>query len=338
MHCVICGKSIVFDAPVEDRSARKPRTVFDPNYLKQSPYCPTPATCGDEWRSRQPHLFKVELPSSLPSLSSPGENLLIIALRSGTGDMLEDKGFAALEGVSKNVRGSAIPTKLKDFHKQVSHFDKQTPDGVGILADQMLEIAILAYHGALAVKAQGQPIILYRVADKGALTLDEKLQTLSGRIRVKIPTGSDDKEVWPLEKTAAWIQGAIRARANFLLLSDPRGDLKGGKDGRSDAVYVRELHQILNTHYDIDKALPDELTGKMRAESKVAFILRPKAGTVSEPIPLIPKMSKQMSATGAWDGSKSSLTLSDAPGLIRDSLRQRFQVASIDLGGIPLYG
>ena len=342
MQCVVCAKPIEFSEPTVDKikepgKRAKHVTRFDPHFLQQHPYCPPPATCGDTWRNRMPHLFKVTLPDTLPSAEGLGETLLKVALQSGMGSMLDDKDFAALQSVSKQTRSFAIGSQHKDAHKPATHYDKQTTAGVAIVADEMLDIAILAYHGALEVKAAGKPIILYRIADKGALTPAEKLQTLSGRIRVKISTGSEDKEVWPLEKTAAWIQGAMRARVSFLLLSDPRGNLKGGKDGSGDAVYVRELHQILCSHYEIAKAATTDLTEKMRSGGTQAFILKPKSGTESAPIPLIPKMSRHMAASNTWDGSVSSLSLSDAPTLIRDSLKTRFEKASSALGGIPEY-
>lgn len=336
MQCVICGEAIVFQPPEVTGTDRRPKIKFDPNYLNQSPYCPKPKLCGDAWRSRHPHLFKVR-PEDPASLNASSAGALTAALRSGMGGWLEDKDFAALHSVSKEVRSFSLPNQLKDARKAVKHFDKSTPDGVDVLADQMLEIALLAYQGALEVKAMGKPIILYRVADKSALSLDEKLQTLSGRIRVRIGSGSDSKEVWPLEKTAAWIQGALRAKASFLLLSDPRGDLEGGKDGHSDAVYVRELHQILGSFYLIAEASDDELTDKMRRSSTRAFILKPRQHSPSAPVPLIPKMSRQMGMSNTWDSSVSSLTLSDSPFLIRASLRGRFVDASAKLGGIPPY-
>jgi hypothetical protein len=333
MLCVICGKAIEYIDPV----TRRKKTTYDPRFLKQTPYCPEPSPCGTTWRNRQPLLFNVSPPEDLPGVKARGGSSLINALQAGMGDYLTDKDFVALTRVSKDVRGFAIPNQLKSAHRQVKHYDKQNQAGVDILADQMLEIAILAYHGALEVKSQGKPIILYRVADKTALTVEEKMQTLSGRIRVKIPTATEEKEVWPLEKTAAWIQGALRARANFLLLSDPRDNLQGGKDGHSDAVYVRELHQILSSHYMIAEAGIDDLTDQMRRKSIRAFILKPKPDMPSAPLPLIPRMSTHMSASNTWDGSVPSLTLSDPSLLVRSSLREQFVTASSRLGGLPLY-
>lgn len=334
MHCIICSKKIVFSANVVTRRGKRARTVFDQAFLNQSPYCPDSPACKAAWRARQSHLFSVEK-SDWQSASAPARTLNA-ALNSGMGKLLDDRDFTALKSVSKEFRSYAIPHQLSDSHRDTKHFDKKLPHGLDINADQMLDIAILAYHGALQVKSLDKPVILYRVNDKDALTAEEKLQTLSGRIRVRIPTGSADKEVWPLEKTVAWIQGALRAKASFLLLSDPRGNLLGGKDGRSDAVYVRELHQILGSHYMIEAASATELTNKMKAENIQPFILKPMPGTASTPMVPIPRMARHMRLTNTWDASVSSLTVSDPPNLLRDSLKQRFDARGTELG-VTLY-
>lgn len=337
MQCLVCGKAIQFTNQIVKKSGGKKIAKPDPNFLAQTPYCPDSLDCRQKWLNRRSDLFTVD-PKSVSSLNIVGSGAITTALRLGAGNWLDDKDFAALSLVSKDVRSHALPHQLQHANQATKHFDKQNPAGVDILAEQMLEIAMLAYQGALEVKAQGKPIILYRVTDKGALNPEEKSRTLSGRIRVKIRDGGgQDKEVWPLEKTAAWIQGALRAKASFLLLSDPRGDLLGGTDRRSDAVYVRELHQILSSFYVIDEATSSEITARMKTDTKRAFILRPKQGTATEPIPLIPRMWRHMALTKAWDGSISSLTIGDSAGLIRDHLQERFNEAARKLNDLPLY-
>lgn len=336
MYCIICNNEIVFAEPTVRGSGRRARTVFDPQFLKQSPVCHNSPACMNAWLGRHPHLFTVD-GKDWTAASGPGARVMNAALILGMDDLLDDSDLATLKLVSKEIRSHAIPHQLRDTHQTATHFDKNKPIGQVINADQMLDIAILAYHGALHVKASGKPVILYRVDDKDALTTEEKMQTLSGRIRVRIPTGTDSKEVWPIEKTAAWIQGALRAKASFLLLSDPRVNLVGGKDGRSDSVFVRELHQILNSYYQIEEGSGVELTTKMRNDSIRPFILKPIPGTAAAPVPLIPKMSRHMKMTNAWNASVSSLTLGDSPALIRDSLVSRFTAAGKTLGDVPPY-
>ena len=191
---------------------------------------------------------------------------------------------------------------------------------INITADQMLEIALMAYNTAVELKSKGLPVILYRVDSKGSLTSDEKKQqTLSSSVHASV--GST--EVWPLEKTAAWIQGAMRARVSFVLLNDPRGQdiLIGGVNKKSDAVYVRELHQITSMKYQI-KTAPDELTPSGLRGKKKVFILEPPEKTLGA-MPLVPRISSDI-WSHTWDTSKSNLTLADSEILIRDHLRKLF--------------
>lgn len=203
---------------------------------------------------------------------------------------------------------------------------------IPITADKMLEIALMAYNTAVELKSKGLPVILYRVASKGTLErLEKQQQTLSSSVHASV--GS--VEVWPLEKTAAWIQGAMRARVSFILLNDPRGKdiLIGGINKKSDAVYVRELHQITSMKYQI-KAAPDELTpSRLRGKTKL-FILEPPEQQLGA-MPLVPRISADI-WSHTWDTSKSNLTLSDPETLIRDHLRKLF----IDAGEalrLPVY-
>lgn len=338
MLCVICALPIGYTAPTIATVGKGKRAyekaTFDPAFLAQTPYCPLPKDCGLKWRTRQPFLFKVE-PRQAPPVDDASKSLAVLQLVMSHG--ADDETLARLRGASKPVRTQALYEQAKPAHKPATHFDKSNPGGVAISADEMLEIAILAYHGALELKAEGKPVILYRIAGKKDLSTAEKMQTLSGRIRVKIGSGADAKEVWPLEKTSAWIQGALRARVSFLLLNDPRGDLLGGKDGTGDAVYVREIFQILGTGYEIAKAADDVRPAKLASNRVTPFILQPKPGTTAVPLPLIPKMARGMQQTGAWDGAVDNLKLEGGPTLIRDDLQRRFKEAAVVLGGVPVY-
>lgn len=341
MLCVICAKPIGYTAPttaiVGTGKRAREQVTYDPAFLAQTPYCPLPKDCGLKWRTRQPFLFKVE-PGQPPPLDEDSRGLAVLQLVMRHG--ADDQALAKLRSASKPVRTQAIYEQAKTAHKPATHFDKTNPGGVPISADEMMEIAILAYHGAIELmakdKTKEKPVILYRIAGKKALSTEEKMQTLSGRIRVKIGSGSDAKEVWPLEKTSAWIQGALRARVSFLLLNDPRGDLLGGKDGTGDAVYVREIFQILSTGYEIAKAADKLRPAKMASDRVTPFILQPKKGTTGVPLPLIPKMAGQMQQTGAWNGAEPSLKLGSSPTLIRDELQRQFRDAGVSLG-VPVY-
>jgi hypothetical protein len=202
-------------------------------------------------------------------------------------------------------------------HRQVPNIVK-----VDITPDKMMEIALMAYNTAVELKRKQLPVILYRVDSKGQLTSQEKkAQTLSSSVHAAV----GDTEVWPLEKTAAWIQGAIRARVSFVLLNDPRGVdiLIGGINKKSDAVYVRELHQITSMRYQIDVTTTEERPSGMKG--KKLFILRPPARDVGV-LPLVPRLTPEM-WSHTWDSSKSNLSLSDSEGLIRDHLRNLFTEA-----------
>lgn len=317
MRCLSCNVSIV-----------------NPRGTAQHSYC---VACLSAGRDNLKRFGSHGKDASVATARIHGVNPLLAALQTGALNMLNDKEFVTLQQVSKSVREAGIMQLLAHASKSVKHFDKKTPSGVDVTADEMLEIAILAYHGALEVTQNNKPIILYRVTDKGALTEVEKQQTLSGRIRVKTNYLGREKEVWPLEKTAAWIQGAMRAKARFLLLSDPREGLLGGRDGTGDAVYVRELHQILSSNYIIAEASDDDLTDRMRRASTRAFILKPRIGTLNFPVPIIPKMSGIMQGGDTWDGSVSTLRESDPNLLVRNTVRASFVSASSKLGGVPKY-
>src|SRR3546814_6569313 len=60
-------------------------------------------------------------------------------------------------------------------------------------------------------------------------------------------------EVWPLQKTAAWIQGAMRARISFVLLNDPRGAdiLIGGIDKARSEEHTSELQSLMRNSYAV---------------------------------------------------------------------------------------
>lgn len=200
-----------------------------------------------------------------------------------------------------------------------------------ISADQMLEIALMAYNTAIELKGKSLPVILYRVTSKGTLNKSEKnTQTLSSSVHASV----GGTEVWPLQKTAAWIQGAMRARISFVLLNDPRGEdiLIGGIDKASDAIYVRELHQITSMHYTIGVA--GEAQTPSGLKGKKIFVLNPPEKTLGV-MPLVPRITPDH-WSHTWNSAKSNLTLGDRPSLIRNHLRTLFAEAGTRLG-VPAY-
>jgi hypothetical protein len=228
-----------------------------------------------------------------------------------------------------SVKGTTFKRTVDEVISVPKVTKKSVPNivKVDITADQMLEIALMAYNTAIELKSKGLPVILYRVDSKGSLTGKEKNeQTLSSSVHASV--GST--EVWPLEKTAAWIQGAMRARVSFVLLNDPRGAdiLIGGVNKRSDAVYVRELHQITSMKYQI-KVAPDTLTPTGMRGKKKLFILIPPEKTLGV-MPLVPRITADI-WSHTWDSSKSNLTLADSEVLIRDHLRKLFTDAGKSL-------
>lgn len=265
-----------------------------------------------------------------------GTAVLKLLMKTG---LLDDSGLTTLRQVSKVLRPHAIEAELGPaYEKDASHYQfnraKQQVEITPIKRQRMLEIAILAYNTAIQLRTKEKPVILYRVAGKRTLTAEEKMQTLSSSVRVRVDVDTTTKEVWPIEKTAAWIQGAMRARVSFVLLNDPREDLVGGVDKKSDAIYVREIYQILSTRYVIGKA-PKSLTPTAQKEKDIQpFVLTPPPELGQ--LPLVPKMSQAIAWDHTWDGSKSSLTLSDSTELIRDYLTKLFEQKGKDLG-IPEY-
>lgn len=326
MLCVVCAKAV-------------------PVSKDQNPWCSV--ECREKWQRRQPFLFSdlkprnrdLRLEKPIPQPVFSGENLLAAVLQHNA---LDDTDLAALRRVSSRTRPLAIEKEVgPGFHKKATHYQqrKGVVEATPIDADRMLEIAIMAYNTAILLHKKKKPVILYRVAGKRTLSDEEQQQTLSSSVRAKVDTGATErKEVWPIEKTAAWIQGAMRARVSFVLLNDPREDLVGGIDKKSDAIYVREIFQIVSTHYVIGKA-SDEITPKALltcAKGKILpFVLNPPATSLG-PLPLIPRMNQMIDWSHTWDGSKSSLTLGDSPTLIRDQLTEQFKEAGTRLG-IPDY-
>lgn len=235
----------------------------------------------------------------------------------------------------QDVKGRTFYRTVDETREVKTAVRKQVPNivKVTIAPDRMLEIALMAYNTAVELKRKQLPVILYRVDSKSLLTSQEKkAQTLSSSVHAAV----GGTEVWPLEKTAAWIQGAIRARVAFVLLNDPRGDdiLIGGLNKNSDAVYVRELHQITSTRYQIDVASSDERPSGMKG--KKIFILRPPEKELGV-LPLVPRITSEI-WSHTWDSSKSNLTLSDSPGLIRDHLRKLFtEAGDTSKLDVPLY-
>lgn len=270
MLCVVCAKEV-------------------PVSKDQNPWCSE--ECREKWQRRQPFLFSdlkpkpktTKIDKPMPEFS--GENLLAAALMH-TGAM-DDTSLVKLRGVSKTTRPLAIEKEVgPGYHKAATHYQKRgnVIETTAIGPDRMLEIAIMAYNTAILLHQAKKPVILYRIAGKGTLTEQEKQQTLSSSVRAKVDTsGPERKEVWPIEKTAAWIQGAMRARVSFVLLNDPREDLVGGVDKKSDAIYVREIHQIsLDAIHDRESIRHDRAQGAGRPQDP-AVRARP-AGQTDWPV------------------------------------------------------
>ncbi|KPF45398.1 hypothetical protein IP87_04720 [beta proteobacterium AAP121] len=223
-----------------------------------------------------------------------------------------------------SVKGITFKRQVAEMKDVTTTHTRKVPNIVqqAITPDQMFEIALMAYNTAVELRSLALPVILYRVDTKGTLTSEEKKkQTLSSSVHASVGR----TEVWPLEKTAAWIQGAMRARVSFVLLNDPRGKdaLVGGVDKRSDAVFVRELHQITSMRYEIKKC-PVELRPKNMKSTEI-FILEPPAQDLGV-LPLVPRISPDI-WSHTWDSSQSNLTLGDPAALIRNHLRKLFDVA-----------
>lgn len=237
--------------------------------------------------------------------------------------------------------GKVIPwsrtENIYEEKKRTVYKDKFVIPKVPISADKMFEIALMAYNTAIELKTKGLSVILYRVADKGTLTKEEKKQTLSSAVHAVVPVKGTNMEVWPLQKTAAWIQGAMRARVPFILLNDPRGKdiLVGGVDKASDAVFVRELHQITSMHYTIEKASEEQTPAAMKKKKVTPFVLSPPAKEIG-PLPLIPRLTSELDWDHTWNGKKSNLTIGDTPELIRVHLAKMFTEAGDKLS-LPEY-
>lgn len=239
-----------------------------------------------------------------------------------------DKVLKSGKVIQRTVEEPVYKTTTTRAHRSVT----VTPT-IDITPDKMLQIALMAYNAALHLASSQLPVILYRVTDKANLTKAEKQQTLSASVHATV----GNAEVWPLQKTAAWIQGALRARATFVLLSDPRepGILVGGIDRASDAVYVRELHQITSMRYTIEKGAGKQVPACLGKKRLVPFILVPPSRELGV-LPLLPKMSAQMDWSHTWNGEETSLALDDDAGLIRNHLVKLFTERGKEID-LPLY-
>lgn len=235
---------------------------------------------------------------------------------------LDDKDLARVAQVDTTLNREAMLTQLgPQYNKNAKHYDGGRGE-INIPKDEMIEIALGAYRAALKLKGKNVPVVLYRVSDKDKLThAEERTQTVSGAAKTA-------DALWPVERTAAWIQGAMRARIPFLLLTDPRGvdSLVGGRDKNSDAVYVRELFQITQTRYTIGKSVEGDLPIALKGKSRSVFKLIPPAKDLG-PLPIIPRMSAKMDFHHTWDASQSSLTLADDAGQMSDYLTDIFTEA-----------
>lgn len=242
--------------------------------------------------------------------SSAGEamvNFLFKTLPHHMGELLPDSDLAAIGQTSKTLVKPAAVAQLGPWYGDhtAKHYDTRRGE-VDIAPDKMVEIAVQSYRTATALAKDGLPVVLYRVTDKNKLTRDEEQrQTVAGAVKT-------DENLWPVERTAAWIQGAMRASVPFVLLTDPRaeGSLVGGKDKSSDAVYVRELFQISQSGYEVARTTEDDLPERMKDKGRVLFKMI-KSGGPRGPMPLIPNMSAKMAFDNTWDSSKSSLSLKD---------------------------
>lgn len=240
---------------------------------------------------------------------------------------LDDKDLARVSQVDTTLNRAAMLTQMgPGYHHDAKHFDARRGE-ITIPSDEMIEIALGAYRAALKLKGKNAPVVLYRVSDKDKLSHDEeRMQTVSGAAKTQ-------DALWPVERTAAWIQGAMRARIPFLLLTDPRGAdaLVGGRDKNSDAVFVRELFQVTQTRYTIGKSTEADLPASLKGKNKAVFKLLPPDKDAG-PLPIIPRMSARMDFHHTWDASKSSLTLADDAGQMSDYLIQQFTEAGKTLG------
>jgi hypothetical protein len=299
------------------------------------PWCSE--TCSEKWSKRNEFLFDLKTATSLR-----GQQALGLVIYNETFDD-DPSTLVRLSQVSKTLRPLAMEHEVgKAFHKPGVHYKsspksapvRNSSDGsrpgkrraladnaeVSVTADQMLDIALMAYNTAIELRGKNLPVILYRHDSKSKLKSEEKKQTVSSSVHAFV----GNTEVWPLQKTAAWIQGAMRACVSFVLLDDPRkpGILIGGIDKASDAVYVRELYQIIQTKYTIGIAGEQQTPERLR--QKKLFILQPPKNPLGR-LPLVPRINANLDWSHTWDSSKSSLALNDSPMLIRNHLVQVFE-------------
>jgi hypothetical protein len=216
---------------------------------------------------------------------------------------LSDQDLSQVAQTSKKLTVGAYQGQLGPWYDHDAvHYDSRRGDVI-VGKDKMIEIAVQSYRTALKLKSDGLPVILYRVSDRRHLTQDEENnQTVAGAVR-------NAQNVWPVERTAAWIQGAMRGGVTFIAVTDPRGEgnLLGGKDKNSDAVYVRELYQINQSGYSIEVAGDGELPVGLQGKRIFKLVAPERRG----PMPILPKMSGKMDFNHTWDSSKSSLTVDD---------------------------
>jgi hypothetical protein len=360
MKCVVCGKEVPFrlasedggmhpwcSAPCGEKWSKRNNFLFDLKSVesknaKSISGLQVVAMAMDQgWLDNDP--------STLSRVSQVSKDLRPVAMehevldfkkpavhiqQQGTKDVPVTKTSTVKTGkmitVEKtSVKGIKFKRTVPETREVTTTTYKKVPNivQVEITPDQMLEIALMAYNTAIELRGKNLPVILYRVASKGVLKSDEKkAQTLSSSVHASV----GGTEVWPLQKTAAWIQGAMRARVSFVLLNDPRADdiLIGGINKNSDAVYVRELHQITCMKYNI--AIASEAQTPSGKKGKQVFILEPPEKALG-PLPLVPRINANVDWTHTWNSSESNLTLGDSPTLIRDHLRKLFVKAGDEL-------
>lgn len=247
---------------------------------------------------------------------------------------LTDKDLGAVARTHPMLTKNAMRGQLGPWYEDHTAVFYKGGKAETVGKDRMIEIAIASYRTACKLASKGLPVVLYRVKDKrGRLTEHEtRTQAVCGAV-------PDATDVWPLERTAAWLQGAMRARVPFLMITDPRGEdnLIGGHDKSSDAIYVRELFQISQTKYTIAKATGTEIPAGWTTDRPTAIFKMVPPANDSGPLPIVPKLRDHMDYSHTWDSKKSSLTVDDEDTTrMAEHVKGLFDEAGTSLG-VPDY-
>ena len=93
-----------------------------------------------------------------------------------TTKMIPQKTGRQIQIEKTSVKGTKFKRTVDEVISVPKVTTKLVPNivKVNITADQMLEIALMAYNTAIELKSKGLPVILYRVDSKGSLTGKEK--------------------------------------------------------------------------------------------------------------------------------------------------------------------